>query len=206
MKYILLGLLFFTLGCEVSNTPKQQVENSPTNTANTPLPNLEANQYRHINLSNIQDSESLNRKAFTGFQINWDLLTPILDEAKLNQSNDLVAVFGAITDEGFYIHHEQVLGFSPAAMEQANGNTRKFYYEFGLLDSDSVFVQRVAIAYIPDSDLAYSELFTWVQPIKSSETDSLNLKITTGRSCYLYTMCRWSLARIKVSRPIIINR
>jgi len=82
-----------------------------------------------------------------------------------------------LSDEGFYIHHEQILGFSPEALEQANGNTRRYFYEFGILENDQELVQRVAIAYIPDSELAQNELTTWLSPLTPDETDSLLAKL-----------------------------
>lgn len=120
MKQLFIGvLLFLTFGCEVSDSSDLNQETSASNQNNTPLPNLEPNQYRFISFDGVYENGDSQRKSAISGAINWALLTPILDDASINLSSELVAVFGAIKENGFYIHKEQILGFSPEAMEQA---------------------------------------------------------------------------------------
>lgn len=188
MRYLIVGLFFLASGCQVSSTSEQIKETASSNFNSTPLPDLGPEEYRFISFSEIEENTNSQRKSVVAGAINWTLLTPILDEASTNLESDLVAVFGALTDEGFYIHHEQILGFSTAAMEQANGNTRSYFYEFGILDNEQELVQRVAIAYIPDSELAKNELTKWLSPLTPDETDSLLAKQlpddTESFTCY----------------------
>lgn len=61
-------------------------------------------------------------------------------------------------------------------------------YEFGVLENEQEKVQRVAIAYIPDSELAQKELTNWLSPLSKDETDSLLAKQlpddTEAVTCY----------------------
>ncbi|MCR9133150.1 MAG: hypothetical protein NXI08_11265 [bacterium] len=83
-----------------------------------------------------------------------------------------------------------MLGFSPEAVQEANGNVRPYIYEIIDLLGLSDEVKRVAIAYIPDSELAKKELTTWLHPKSMSVAlDSLlHSKSVLPQCTYMCTM------------------
>ncbi len=188
MKQLVIGvLLFLTFGCEVSNLEP----NSNLQQGETPLPEITQDSYRTLNYSDayLFKSDSSEFQGFTGI-VNWDVIIPVIDEAKYTLQSDYVAVFGILENDGFYSYHNQMLGFSPEAVQQANGNVRPYIYEIIDLIGLSDQVKRVAVAYIPDSDKAKEELTTWLHPKSmSAQLDSLmHTKSILPQCSYVCTM------------------
>jgi hypothetical protein len=188
MKQLVIGvLLFLTFGCEVSNLE----QNPNLQQGETPLPEITQDSYRTLNYSDayLFKSDSSEFQGFTGI-VNWDVIIPVIDQAKNTLQSDYVAVFGILENDGFYSYHNQMLGFSPEAVQQANGNVRPYIYEIIDLIGLSDQVKRVAVAYIPDSDKAKEELTTWLHPKSmSAQLDSLmHTKSILPQCSYVCTM------------------
>lgn len=188
MKQLFIGvLLFLTFGCEVSNLE----QNPNLQQGETPLPEITQDSYRTLNYSDayLFKSDSSEFQGFTGI-VNWDVIIPVIDQAKNTLQSDYVAVFGILENDGFYSYHNQMLGFSPEAVQQANGNVRPYIYEIIDLIGLSDQVKRVAVAYIPDSDKAKEELTTWLHPKSmSAQLDSLmHTKSILPQCSYVCTM------------------
>ncbi|MBO6536945.1 MAG: hypothetical protein JJ966_12025 [Balneolaceae bacterium] len=187
MKRLLLGVLLLVAGCEVSNLDQKTTDQK----GQTPLPEIEANDYRSLNYSDayLFKSDSSGFQGFTGI-VNWQVILPVIDDARTNLQTNYVAVFGILEADGFYSYHQQMLGFSPEAVQEANGNVRPYIYEIIDLLGLSDEVKRVAIAYIPDSELAKKELTTWLHPKSMSVVlDSLlHTKSVLPQCTYMCTM------------------
>ncbi|MBO6523243.1 MAG: hypothetical protein JJ971_05410 [Balneolaceae bacterium] len=109
--------------------------------------------------------------------IEWESIEKLLKQAQDQTEAELIAVFSIRDSMGvWYNYYLQPLGFSPQAMEEANGKTQLFVYE---LDKDGIgSVPRIAIAVIPKGEQAFEEMENWILPKVDTEPEQEKLKST----------------------------
>lgn len=160
--YCLICILGLLSSCELipnNNSEKKML----TKEGKTPLPGLEANTYRYIDYASIGIDSTLNRnKININGNVQWNLITPILDEASETYGSDYIAVFGILKEDELYTYHEQPLDFSPQAFQDARGEKKPYIFEYTQVSNE--LVKRVAIAYIPASEQAKTEMSLWLEP------------------------------------------
>ena len=118
----------------------------------------------------------------------------MLGQAQRILDTEYVAVFGVRDSSGnFYSYHLQELAFSPETVEQGGGRVRPYIYEFLAESGQGLLTTRIAIAYIPDTDLAEQSMTYWLLPntVKERETESPAKRakagvgvVATEQTCY----------------------
>lgn len=109
--------------------------------------------------------------------IDWHSIEKLLAQAQDQTEAELIAVFSVRDSLGvWYNYYLQPLGFSPKAMEEANGKTQIFIYELNKDDAGSV--PRIAVAIIPEGEQAFKEMEHWILPRVETEPEQEKLKTT----------------------------
>ena len=126
--------------------------------------------------------------------IDWQPIESVLIRAQRILDTEYVAVFGVRDSSGnFYSYHLQELAFSPETVEQGGGRVRPYIYEFLAESGQGLLTTRIAIAYIPDTDLAEQSMTYWLLPntVKERETESPAKRakagvgvVATEQTCY----------------------
>ncbi len=162
---------------------------SVQNESNLEIPKKGVNPIPHIPGTSYRLQETLNsdQKGKSGSTINWEAIDPILRQAQQQTGHTWVAVFGVIDSTGaLYDYDVQPLSFSRKAVEDVGGKTRPFIYEIIKEGETNNTTIRVAVALIPDSDVAQKELTDWLRP-KVDEEATKKAKMPDGYTCY-YSM------------------
>ncbi len=139
----------------------------------TLLPNLKAEKFIP---ENSLEGE-VRTKVDGSSTIEWESIDKLLKQAQDQSEAELIAVFSVRDSLGsWYNYYLQPLGFSPLAMEEANGKTKVFMYE---LNKDDIgTVPRIAIAVIPEGEKALKEMENWILPKVDTEKEQQKLKNT----------------------------
>ena len=187
--FAVIALLY---SCDTVENQKKGTPPLPVK-GESPLPLIQGNDYR-----NFAPTILLNGgKAKTTASIDWPAIEPVLSQAQHSLGTKYAAVFGVQDSSGnFYSYHLQELAFSPETVEQAGGKVRPYIYEFLAESGPGLLTTRIAIAYIPDTDLAEQSMTYWLLPntVKERETESPAERakvgvgvVATEQTCY-YSM------------------
>lgn len=138
-----------------SQQEKQEVSTLPE-TGPAPLP-LKGNQsYRILpDIKGKANTDLLN-------EINWDALVDLLEDVQQELNTPYVSFFGMQNEsKEWYAYDKTPLQFSPKAMETSTGEGQPYLFE---VYDQNENLPRIALAWIPDSDLASWEMDRWIQP------------------------------------------
>lgn len=114
------------------------------------------------------------------YEVNWDVLTPLLEAAQVEMGTDHVAVSGIRNSNDSTWHYRILsLKFSDKAIQKANGQTRPFYFHQAENDNLANPTQ-LFVANIPDSDTAYEEILSHIRSVLREEQPNKKSKSTGG--------------------------
>ena len=180
-------------GCDTVETQKHKTPPLPVK-GESPLPLIQESSYRNLPSNTHLDCR---RTKTAVASIDWQPIESVLGQAQRILDTEYVAVFGVRDSSGnFYSYHLQELAFSPETVEQAGGKVRPYIYEFLAESGQGLLTTRIAIAYIPDTDLAEQSITYWLLPntVKERETESPAKRakagvgvVATEQTCY-YSM------------------
>jgi hypothetical protein len=181
IKSLLLGVgvvMITALGCDVIQSNK----NVPSNieeSGETLLPKIQKDKFI---LNFFGDDEP--KKKTGNASVSWDEIESVIEIAQEQTGEELIAVFSVRDSTGaWYNYYLQPLGFSPEAMEEAQGETQLFVYE---LDPDTLgSVSRIAVANIPSGTISMIEFEQWILPMT-------NLK-NKSNSTFVTEDCGWEI-------------
>jgi hypothetical protein len=166
------------LGCDVIQSSK----NVPSNieeSGETLLPQIPKEKFI---LNFFGDDEP--KKKTGNASVSWDEIESVLEIAQEQTGEELIAVFSVRDSTGaWYNYYLQPLGFSPEAMDEAQGETQLFVFE---LDPDTLgSVSRITVANIPSGTISMIEFEQWILPMT-------NLK-NKSNSTFVTEDCGWEI-------------
>lgn len=178
-KAVFLSFLVFVafLSCtEVTNEP-DKLEQIPSS-GETLLPNIPGSQFV-LEPDFLSDS----RQKLEEVPVKWEHIERVLQQAQDQTNQELVAVFSVRDDSSDtgYRYYLQPLRFSRQAMREANEETQLFIYESNADYKGSV--PRIAVAIIPQGQVAYEEMEAWILPKSGLEEDSQNQQLKQSSGC-----------------------
>ena len=158
----------------------------------SPLPLIQESSYRNLPSNTHLDCR---RTKTAVASIDWQPIESVLGQAQRILDTEYVAVFGVQDSSGnFYSYHLQELAFSPETVEQGGGKVRPYIYEFLAESGPGLLTTRIAIAYIPDTELAEQSMTSWLLPniVKDQATEPPAKRAKVGtleseQTCY-YSM------------------